>query len=179
MTDNVSKFIYLLLLFIAPPLWADSAVLAAGDMWRAEAAFEAMAGVSRVETGYANPPDGSEERRQAVRVHFDNRRLGYGDLLGRFWQLVDGDDGEGQYCNRGKTFAPALLPQSDYQWRLAEASLARWRALHGRESRVSFWSQSQFTPAPEMEDWASRHPWRFGVYARRCGGWPLPEVNRP
>ncbi|MGL6049779.1 MAG: peptide-methionine (S)-S-oxide reductase, partial [Aeromonas salmonicida] len=38
---------------------------------------------------------------------------------------------------------------------------------------------SKFTPAPEMDNWAQRHPWRFGFYARRCGGWPLvlsPEL---
>ncbi len=34
-------------------------------------------------------------------------------------------------------------------------------------------------PAPEMDDWAQRHPWRFGVYARRCGGWPVALTPQP
>ena len=54
MTDNVSKFISILLLFPSVPLWADSAVLAAGDMWRAEAVYETLPGVSRVEPGYVS-----------------------------------------------------------------------------------------------------------------------------
>ncbi|WP_431417191.1 peptide-methionine (S)-S-oxide reductase [Aeromonas dhakensis] len=183
MTDNVSKFISILLLFPSVPLWADSAVLAAGDMWRAEAVYETLPGVSRVEPGYViqRVATGSSwrevpPRRQAVRIDYDPVKVGYGDLLNVFWQLVDGSDGDGQYCNRGLAFAPALLPKDDYQWRLAQVSLTRWQALHGRLSRVALWPQSRFTPAPEMEDWAARHPWRFGFYARRCGGWPV-ELN--
>ncbi|WP_238157666.1 hypothetical protein [Aeromonas salmonicida] len=46
MTDNVSKFISILLLFQSTPLWADTAVMAAGDMWRAEIIYEAVPGVT-------------------------------------------------------------------------------------------------------------------------------------
>ncbi|WP_346209831.1 peptide-methionine (S)-S-oxide reductase [Aeromonas salmonicida] len=186
MTDNVSKFISILLLFQSTPLWADTAVMAAGDMWRAEIIYEAVPGVTRVEPGYVIPelkgnPDAEKRvlRRQAVRIEYDPALVGYGDLLNIFWQLVDGNDGGGQYCNRGQAFAPVLLPKDDFQWRLADISLTRWQALHGRASRVSLWPDSKFTPAPEMDNWAQRHPWRFGFYARRCGGWPLvlsPEL---
>ncbi|EPC4024869.1 peptide-methionine (S)-S-oxide reductase [Aeromonas salmonicida] len=186
MTDNVSKFISILLLFQSTPLWADTAVMAAGDMWRAEIIYEAVPGVTRVEPGYVTPepkgnPDAEKRamRRQAVRIEYDPALVGYGDLLNIFWQLVDGNDGGGQYCNRGQAFAPVLLPRDDFQWRLADISLTRWQALHGRASRVSLWPDSKFMPAPEMDNWAQRHPWRFGFYARRCGGWPLvlsPEL---
>ncbi|WDL81246.1 peptide-methionine (S)-S-oxide reductase [Aeromonas bestiarum] len=185
MTDNVSKFISILLLFPSASLWADTAVLAAGDMWRAEIVYEAVPGVTRVEPGYVIPlPEGTAPaqgaaRRQAVRIDYDPALVGYGDLLNVFWQLVDGHDGGGQYCNRGQEFVPALLPRDDYQWRLAQVSLTRWQALHGRASRVSLWPDSRFTPAPEMEDWAQRHPWRFGFYARRCGGWPVTLTPEP
>lgn len=100
MTDNVSKFISILLLFPSVPLWADSAVLAAGDMWRAEAVYETLPGVSRVEPGYVSQlaATGSRwrevpPRRQAVRIDYDPVKVGYGDLLNVFWQLVDGRDG--------------------------------------------------------------------------------------
>lgn len=100
MTDNVSKFISILLLFQSTPLWADSAVMAAGDMWRAEIIYEAVPGVTRVEPGYVTPelkgnPDAEKRalRRQAVRIEYDPALVGYGDLLNIFWQLVDGNDG--------------------------------------------------------------------------------------
>ena len=121
MTDNVSKFISILLLFQSTPLWADTAVMAAGDMWRAEIIYEAVPGVTRVEPGYVTPEQkGNSDaekrglRRQAVRIEYDPALVGYGDLLNIFWQLVDGNDGGGQYCNRGQAFAPVLLPRDDF-----------------------------------------------------------------
>lgn len=97
MTDNVSKFISTLLLFPSASLWADTAVLAAGDMWRAEIVYEAVPGVTRVEPGYVIPlPEGTAPaqgaaRRQAVRIDYDPALVGYGDLLNVFWQLVAGN----------------------------------------------------------------------------------------
>ncbi len=167
-------------------------MLAAGDMWRAEIVYEAVPGVTRVEPGYVIPlpeettPAQGAARRQAVRIDYDPALVGYGDLLNVFWQLVDGHDGGGQYCNRGQEFVPALLPRDDYQWRLAQVSLTRWQALHGRASRVSLWPDSRFTPAPYLPHRPGRTTCRLRLYLCTPRGWrptstreaPAPSCGR-
>jgi peptide-methionine (S)-S-oxide reductase len=58
---------------------------------------------------------------EAVRVTFDPKKITYEQLLSRYWPLIDPTDANGQFCDRGQSYAPAIFASAT-QKAAAEAS---------------------------------------------------------
>ena len=117
------------------------AVLAGGCFWGVEAVYEHVKGVTDVRSGFAggNPKSGSYEavssgrtrHAEAVRITYDPRVVGYGDLLRIFFAVVhDPTEVNRQGPDVGPQYRSAIFPQSPAQARIARAYVEQLSKQH-------------------------------------------------
>ncbi|WP_319783736.1 peptide-methionine (S)-S-oxide reductase [Oceanisphaera sp. IT1-181] len=179
---------------ISGPLLAAQAIFAGGSFWVMEALFAERVGIKQVDVGWIQSSH-QHTRRQVVRVEYDAKLIGYGDLLTLYWAAVDAKDGQGQYCDRGAEFSPALYVQTPLQQRWAQQSRAQQALmldgskLEGstldtskldtsklgspkldRKLAVRILPVGDFMPAEARhQHYYRQHPWLYANYRRRCG----------
>ncbi|MEE4661553.1 MAG: peptide-methionine (S)-S-oxide reductase MsrA, partial [Halieaceae bacterium] len=99
---------------------AATAVFAGGCFWCMEAAYQEVPGVSDVVSGFTggshpNPTyNGAHTGHyEAVEVTYDPGQISFEQLLVLFWANVDPFDGDGQFCDRGESYRPAIFVAGD------------------------------------------------------------------
>ena len=155
-------------------------MFAGGCFCSVEANFEAMPGVVAAISGFAggrvaNPAyeqvmRGGTGHLEAVQVTFDPARISYRQLVDRFRLTIDPTDPDGKFCDQGAPCVTAVFA-SNGQKTAAEASR---RAVAARIGAARFVTPvrdaARFWPAgAEHQDFARRHPVRYGGYTRFCG----------
>lgn len=165
----VRQTLMMLLLLLALPAQAAQAVFAGGSFWVMERLFAEQPGVLSTETGWMK--SGSRYlRRQVVRVEYDPQTLSYGELLTLYWAAVDAVDGEGQFCDRGPEFSPALYVQGALQQKWAQQSRARLALADDRDIKVRILPEGVFESAPARhQQYYEQHPLLYAGYRRMCG----------
>lgn len=166
----------------AGPLAAGQAEaqLAMGCFWCAEADFEKLPGVIEVVSGYAGGHavrptyhevgTGLTGHTEAVRVIYDPKKITYDAVLDHFWRHVDPFDGDGQFCDQGSQYRPAVFPLDEAQRAAAEASKARVEALLGRPVAVKLETPGTFWVAESYhQDFWKTNPVRYQSYRYGCG----------
>lgn len=127
-----------LMLGLAGPAAAETAIVAGGCFWCVESDFEAVPGVSEVVSGYTggasqNPTYRDHEGHfEAVEITFDPAVISYGELVAKFLRSVDVLDAGGQFCDRGDAYRTAIFVQDDAQRKAAEAAVAKAEAVLGQ-----------------------------------------------
>ena len=151
----------LFVLMIAPAVArADTAIVAGGCFWCLEANFESVPGVSKVVSGYTGGTvdsptydDVKSEQSghyEAVKITYDPGKVSYGALIRLFLRSTDVVDGGGQFCDRGESYRPVILPLNDDQRAAAEAELAKATAELGQKLAVetlpaaTFWMAEDY-----------------------------------
>jgi len=114
------------------PAGTDLALFGLGCFWGAERKFWQTPGVVSTSVGYAggltpNPTyeevcSGRTGHTEVVRVVFDPRTLGYGELLRSFWEAHDPTQGMRQGNDVGTQYRSAIYTYGDEQARVAAAS---------------------------------------------------------
>jgi peptide-methionine (S)-S-oxide reductase len=166
----------------APPPGLAAAIFAGGCFWCEEAAFEGVAGVESVTSGYTgghverpsyeHVSAGGTGHVEAIEIVYDPKRVDYERLLDLFWHNVDPLDGGGQFCDRGSQYRSVVFVRDASQRAAAEASK---RALEesGRFDRpiaTEIRDAVPFYPAEEHhQDYASKNPIRYRYYRSSCG----------
>ncbi len=160
----------------------DRALFAGGCFWCMEEAFEAVPGVLSVVSGYtggmrANPTyeqvsGGRTGHAESIEVVFDPGMVTYDELLDVFWHNVDPTSADGQFCDRGTQYRPAIFYHNEQQQRLAEASRQRIQ----RDKRFPEALVVEVTPASPFyvaeehhQDYYKRNPIRYKYYKFACG----------
>jgi len=102
-----------------------SAVFAGGCFWCEETAFEGVAGVFSVTSGYTggqtkNPSyeqvsAGVTGHAESVQVIYDPAKISYERLLEIFWHNVDPFARNAQFCDHGTQYRSAIFYQGDEQ----------------------------------------------------------------
>ena len=158
-----------------------TAVFAGGCFWCMEHDMQGVPGVIKVESGYTgghvnNPSyrDVTSETSghyESVRVTYDPAKLDYGFLLYRYWKLVDPTDNEGQFCDRGPSYRPAVFVNSPEQRKIAEKSRADAATrLKSGKMVTPVLDLKTFWPAEEYHrDYAKRHILDYQAYRVGCG----------
>ncbi len=116
----------------------ETATFAGGCFWCTEAVFDALKGVSHVESGYIggarpNPSyeqvcSGATGHAEAVRITFDPAQVTYADLLDIFFHTHDPTTLNRQGGDAGTQYRSAIFPHSPEQKAEAEAAIARNQA---------------------------------------------------
>ncbi|MBS1170566.1 MAG: peptide methionine sulfoxide reductase [Burkholderiaceae bacterium] len=109
-----------------------SAIFAASCFWCAQANFEKLHGITRIEAGYtgghtANPTyeqvkGGTTGHAEAVRITYDPERISYRQLLEHFWHNIDPTTKNRQFCNVGTQYRTGIHYLNDTQRQEAIAS---------------------------------------------------------
>jgi peptide-methionine (S)-S-oxide reductase len=159
-----------------------AATFAGGCFWCMEPPFDRLEGVVSTTAGYtggtvAGPSykqvsAGGTGHVEAVRVVYDPTKVGYRTLLEVFWRNVDPLDAEGQFCDRGREYRPAVFVHDEEQRRLAEASKATL-AASGRFERpiaVATEPARDFYAAEDYhQDYYLKNPAKYRYYRWSCG----------
>jgi len=159
-----------------------TAVFAGGCFWCEETAFEGVPGVVAAISGYTggqvpNPTyeqvsSGVTGHAESVQVIYDPSKITYERLLDIFWHNVDPFQANGQFCDHGNQYRPAIFYKDEAQRKAAEASKARLE----EEPRFKGKIVTQIVPASTFyqaeeyhQDFYKKNPVRYHSYRTGCG----------
>jgi peptide-methionine (S)-S-oxide reductase len=157
------------------------AIFAGGCFWCMEKPFDQIPGVLSTTSGYTggdlvNPTynqvgSGSTGHIEAVKIVYDKTRVTYAQLLDIYWRQVDPFDGDGQFCDQGETYAPAIFVANPAEQTAAEASKRVVEARFPGQSvgvRIipakTFWDAEGY-----HQDYYIKNPVRYAYYRNGCG----------
>jgi peptide-methionine (S)-S-oxide reductase len=133
----------------------ETAIIAGGCFWCVEKDMDHVKGVKSTVSGYAggtlqNPSYGSHEGyTEGVKVVFDNKVISYEALISHFLRTIDVTDGEGQFCDRGQSYIPALFPVDAAQKKAAAAALKAAEKDLGKPLAVAVGDNPSFGDAED------------------------------
>ena len=160
---------------------SSTALFAGGCFWCIEADFEKLDGVIAVESGYIggavpNPTyqqvsQGGTGHAEAVRVHYDPRRVSYEKLLDYFWRHIDPTVKDRQFCDAGTQYRSAIFYQNDSERNLAQSG-RQLLENSGRFAHIytEIVAAGVFYPAEDYhQDYYKKNPVRYQLYRTSCG----------
>ena len=172
MIRKVHSAFMLSLVTIAPAnLAAETFVYSGGCFWCTEADSEKLEGVSEVISGFtggttANPvyrPGKWGDHREAAQVIFDPAVISFEELVTHVYATIDYEDDHGQFCDRGRSYSPAIYYKSEAEKFAAEK-------LAPASSIVPIEPETKFYPVrAEHQDYYTKNPMRYMFYRNRCG----------
>ena len=158
----------------------DEAVFAGGCFWCMEKPFDRVEGVISTTSGFAgghvvNPTyrevtAGGTGHIEGVQIIYDSDVVSYEELLYVYWRNVDPLDGNGQFCDRGVSYRPAIFYDTAEQRSTALDSVTQVSESLGRTTAVDILPLDTFYPAEEYhQDYYLKNPVRYSWYRSGCG----------
>ncbi len=157
---------------IAPQIAnAETFTYSGGCFWCSEADSEKLAGVSEVISGFSggttdNPRYYAGEwgdHRESAQIIYDPAIITYEDLVKHVYATIDYEDNEGQFCDRGHSYTPAIYFKTEAERMIAER-------LAPKTSVVPIEPESRFYPVrEEQQDFYKKHAIKYKFYRYRCG----------
>jgi len=148
-----------------------TAVLAGGCFWCTEAAFEQLAGVSDVTSGYAGGSaatanyqavcGGDTGHAEVIRVTYDPQRISYEQLLDVFFDAHDPTQLNRQASDVGTQYRSAIFYAGEAQKQAAEAKIRELSAAgkYPRPIVTTLEPLVEFFPAEDYhQDYARQNP---------------------
>lgn len=175
---------------VSSPVFADTspepkvetAILAGGCFWCIEADFEKLDGVLDVISGYTgghveNPTyrqvsAGRTGHIEAVKVTYDANLISYAAILDYYWRHIDPTRDDGQFCDRGPQYRPAIFYQTEDQKKVVMESKQKIEMTKpfSEPLKVELVQASNFYPAEEYhQDYYIKNPLRYHFYRYNCG----------
>ena len=158
------------------------AVFAGGCFWCMESELEGVAGVLDVVSGYTggkvpNPTyeqvsSGTTGHVEAVRVRYDDSKLGYAQLIEYFWSNIDPVDDAGQFCDKGSQYRAAVFVKTAAERAIAEKTRkeAGQRLREPGIVRTEIREAAPFYAAEAYhQDYYRKNPLRYRMYKQGCG----------
>jgi len=156
------------------------AIFAGGCFWCMETAFEGQPGVKAVISGfdgggeknvsYEQVSSGTTGHAEAVHVFYDQAKTTYAKLLDLYWHNVDPFSAEGQFCDRGHQYRPAIFYLDDAQKKAAEESKRAIEAQLKKKVVPEIVAATQFWDAEDYhQDFYKKNPTRYYSYRAGCG----------
>ena len=163
----------------AASVGSQSAIFAGGCFWCVESDFDKLPGVTATTSGYAgghldNPTyktvtRGNSGHYEVVKVDYDPAVVSYDKLLEVFWHSVDPTDEGGQFCDRGQSYATAVIALDNQQ---TASALASKQALinSGYDIVTPILPAARFYAAEDYhQDYYLKNPVRYKYYRYSCG----------
>jgi len=105
-------------------------------------------------------------------VTYDPKVIDYRRILDYYWRHIDPTRNDGQFCDTGPQYRPAIFYQGAEQKAVAEASLAELMKTKPfkEEIKVALIPANQFYPAEDYhQDYYRKNPIRYNFYRFNCG----------
>ena len=164
------------------PAGSEIATFGSGCFWCTESDFDKVPGVLTTVSGYMggttkNPTyqqvsTGKTGHTEVLQVTYDPKIVTYQQLLDTFWRNVDPLDKDGQFCDRGSHYRPAIFFHGEAQQKLATESKSTLEASKRFSTPivVEITKAGDFTRAEEVhQDYYKKEPIRYGIYRYGCG----------
>lgn len=140
-----------------PPAQAasETAVFAGGCFWCVESDMDHVKGVSETTSGYAGGTKKNPNYRdhegftESEKVVFDPKVISYKQLVSHFLRTIDAVDGEGQFCDRGDSYFPAIFVSNDEQKKAATEAVAEAEKALGQKLAVPVRDNANFYDAED------------------------------
>jgi len=159
-----------------------NAILAGGCFWCIESDFEKLNGVIDVVSGYTgghikNPryaqvSAGNSGHIEAVKVTYDPVIISYTQILDYFWRHIDPTRNDGQFCDRGPQYRPAIFykDEAERQDILESARQIEKIKPFNEPLKVEFIPAQKFYPAEDYhQDYYKTNSIRYNFYRFSCG----------
>lgn len=181
-------FVYMVILMSSYSVMAQGelkkTVVAGGCFWCVETDFEKLDGITDAVSGYAggdrpspvyeNYNQLSEEFQtphiEVVELTYDPSKVSYRDILEHHMRHIDPTDGDGQFCDRGAGYRPAIFVKNHEERAIAEAVLKETAETLGQDVNVDILTDAPFYAAEAYhQDYAQKNPVRYKFYRWNCG----------
>ena len=160
----------------------ETAIFAGGCFWCTESDFDKIPGVVSTISGYIggfvkNPTydqvvAGKTGHVEAVKVHFDNTKTSFSQLLAAYWLTIDPLTINKQFCDVGPQYRSVIFYRDSDQKELAETS-KKALAASGRFNQpivTEILPVTEFYRAEEYhQDYYIKNPLRYAYYRNNCG----------
>jgi len=159
-----------------------TAILAGGCFWCIESDYEKLKGVTDVVSGYIGGhikkptyeqvSSGKSGHIEAVKITYDPEVISYSQILDYFWRHVDPTRNDGQFCDTGTQYRPAIFYQNVRQKDLALKSTEKTRKIKPFKAplKVDLIKASEFYLAEQYhQDYYKKNPVRYRFYRYNCG----------
>ncbi len=159
----------------------EEAIFAGGCFWCIEADFEKLEGVIEAISGYTgghteNPTykqvsAGGTGHLESVKVIYDPDKISYSKLLDYFWRHIDPTRDDGQFCDGGDQYRPAIF-YTEEQKDQAFASREKIEKTKPfpEPIKVELIKASTFYPAEDYhQNYYRKNPLRYRYYRFGCG----------
>ena len=150
---------------------AETFTYSGGCFWCTEADTEKLNGVNEVISGFTGGTTASPryelgkwgDHREAAQVIYDPDIVTYEKLVGHVYATIDYEDGEGQFCDRGRSYSPAIYYKTDAERLTAER-------LAPKNSVVPIEPERVFYPVrEEHQDFYKKRSLKYKYYRFSCG----------
>ena len=151
------------------PDTSESLIVAGGCFWCIEKDFEKLDAVHEVVSGYAggtlkNPTYQSHQgHREVVKIYYDPQAISFAELIDYYYRHVDYQDDEGQFCDRGHAYSPAIHVKTEVQRQIAKTR-APATSVVPIEDDVTFWEAERY-----HQDYYMKNNLRYKFYRFSCG----------
>lgn len=149
----------------------ETAILAGGCFWCIEADYEKLHGVIDVVSGYSGgklkDPDykqvssGNSGHIEVVQIYFDKNIISYNEILHFFWRHIDPTRNDGQFCDQGPQYRPAIFYANDAQKIIAKTSISKTKKEKpfSEPLKVELIVATKFYPAEDYhQDYYKKNP---------------------
>lgn len=159
-----------------------SIIMAGGCFWCIESDYEKLDGVIEVVSGYAggqlkdptykDVSSGNSGHIEVVKIVYQPSVVQLKTLVDYFWLHVDPTRNDGQFCDRGLQYRPALFYKNETELNIIKASMAyiEKHKPFTQPLKVELIKRSEFYPAEDYhQDYYKKNPIRYHFYRFNCG----------
>jgi len=160
----------------------ESIILAGGCFWCIESDYEKLDGIISVVSGYSggtsvNPTykevsSGNSGHIEVVEVTYNPQQISLDEILDFFWRHIDPTRNDGQFCDRGPQYRPAIFYKDETEREAILKSAAHIENIKPFKAplKVEFIQSSKFYPAEDYhQDYYKKNPLRYNYYRYSCG----------
>ena len=158
-----------------------TAIFAGGCFWSMQHGMEDVPGVVKVVAGYtgghvAHPTyeevtTETTGHSESVLVTYDPAKISYAQLVDRYFHMTDPTDANGQFCDKGPSYHPAIFVADAGQRAAALQEKAKVAAeLKGKPVATAILPAQTFWPAEGYhQDYARKNAAAYAAYRIGCG----------
>jgi len=151
----------------------EHAAFAGGCFWCVQHAFDDIDGVLSTQVGYTGGTvksptyeqvcSGTTGHFEAIQITFDPSKISYKKLLDIYWHNIDPTKTDGQFCDIGSQYRPAIFYHDESQKKIAEES--KKELLKTKNIVVEILPAQPFYPAEDYhQKYYQKSPFRYELY---------------
>lgn len=160
-------------------------IVAGGCFWCVESDFAKVKGIVDVVVGYSGGEGASPSyqevseqvgngkgHKEVAYIVYDTKHISYPQMIDYFFRHIDPTDGDGQFCDRGQQYAPAIYytNQDEKIWLEHYINTLNSKNILPAKSAVQLLARKPFYKAEEYhQNYHDKNPIRYEFYRYNCG----------